>query len=170
MSEHPPKLFPPEARLGMVIGLIEVVAAAGGRAEIAQISRDLQTDIDQILPVVEAAEQLGLITVEDGECIVTPLGQKLSNRRSSGKKQILRKEVAKIEPFATAIKLSRELPEGFTAEEVASYLSEKAGISLYAENVEKLHELLVDWLLYAELLEYNGDSKRFKARGTSSLT
>jgi len=49
-----------------------------------------------------------------------------------------------IESFATALKLAEVRDEGFTAEDVAEMISSRKGGSIHAEDIEKLHELLVD--------------------------
>ena len=154
--------FPVDARLEMVLGLVEIVASSKSRIEIARISQDLQTDVDKILPIVEAAEKLGLIKVVDGECEVTEAGLKVLAKRSNDQKQVIKERIVRLEPFATALRLAEEKPEGFTAEDVAERLSRERGGSVYAEDVEKLHQLLVEWLLYAEMLDYDGDNRRFK--------
>ena len=125
------------------------------------ISQELQTDVDQILPIVKAAELLGFVKVSDGECEVTEIGAKLTTSRSDIQKQIIKERISRIEPFATALQLAEESPEGFTAEDVAEKLSKK-GNKYCIDNIDELHELLVDWLLYTELLEYDGDSRTFK--------
>jgi len=163
MSQQAPA-FPPEARLGMVVGLVEVVVTFGGKADIALISRELQTEVNQLLPPLEASEQLGLLKVEGGDASVTPLGQKLSRSMATGKKKLLREEVVKLEPFSTALRLSRERKDGFTADDLALELSKNEKLGVYAERTQELHELLVDWLLYTELLDYDGGQKRFRAR------
>jgi len=38
--------FPPGARLGMVLGLIKIVANSGRKIEVARISQELQTVVD----------------------------------------------------------------------------------------------------------------------------
>ena len=162
MGEQDSNFFPADARLEMVLGLVEIIASAGNRIEIAKISQDLQTDVDKILPVVEAAEKLGFIKVVDGECEVTEAGLKALACRSNDQKRVIRERIIKLEPFATALKLAEERPEGFTAEDVAEELSRKKGGNIYAEDPEKLHHLLVEWLLYTEMLDYDGDNRRFK--------
>ena len=154
--------FPADARLEMVLGLVEIIASSGNRIEIARISQDLQTDVDKILPVVEAAEKLGFIKVVDGECEVTEAGLKVLAKRSNDQKQVIKERIVGLEPFATALELAEEKPEGFTAEDVAERLSRKRGGNIYAEDPEKLHQLLVEWLLYTEMLDYDGDNRRFR--------
>ena len=158
------KPFPLEARLGTVLGLIELVVAYGGRADLALIARELKAELDDILPASEAAEQLGLLKIEDGEGVVTPLGVRVSRSLAKGKKKILKEQLPLLEPFNTAMKLAKEKPEGFKTEELAAELSANEKLANYVEHIEVLHELLVDWMLYTELLSYDGDSRVFKIR------
>jgi NitT/TauT family transport system ATP-binding protein len=158
------KPFPLEARLGTVLGLLELVVAYGGRADLALIARELKAELDDILPASEAAEQLGLLKIEDGEGVATPLGIRVSRSLAKGKKKILKEQLPMLEPFNTAMKLAKEKPEGFTTEELAAALSTNEKLANYVERIDVLHELLVDWMLYTELLSYDGDSRVFKTR------
>ncbi len=159
-----PKPFPLEARLGTVLGLLELVVAYGGKADLALIARELRVELDDILPASEAAEQLGLLKIEDGEGVATPLGVRVSRSLAKGKKKILKEQLPQMEPFTTAMRLAKEKPEGFTTEDLASALSANEKLAGYSERIDTLHELLVDWMLYTELLSYDGDSRLFKTR------
>src|SRR5256885_2308312 len=60
----------PRARLNAVAGLLEKVAAEGGRADLYRLSQELAADLGGILPVVEPAEKLGFLTVEEGDLVI----------------------------------------------------------------------------------------------------
>lgn len=157
-------MFPLEARLGTVLGLLELVVAYGGRADLALIAREFRATLDDILSASKAAEQLGLLNIVDGEGVVTPLGIRVSRSLAKGKKKILREQLPTLEPFATAINLSREKREGFTTEDLAAALAKDERLATYGENMDALHELIVDWMLYTELLNYDGDSRVFTSK------
>jgi|FaiFalFF_MnMetaG_3_1042247.scaffolds.fasta_scaffold00687_9 hypothetical protein len=159
-----PRNFPLDARLGTVLGLLELVVAYGGRADLAFIARELQMEVDQLLPASEAAELLGILEVHDGEGVATPLGIKVSKSLSKGKKKILKEQLPSLEPFSTALKLAQENPEGFRIEDLVNRLASSQSLVEYSENADKLHELLMDWMIYAELLSYDGDTGVFRLK------
>ncbi|MCS6784541.1 MAG: AAA-associated domain-containing protein [Candidatus Caldarchaeum sp.] len=168
MGQHLRK-FPLDARLGTVLGLLELVVAYGGKADIAFIARELQMEVDHILPASTAAELLGVLEIHDGEGIATALGIKVSKSLAKGKKKILREQLPSLEPFATALVLARDNPKGFSLEDLLNRLSANPDLVEYSENGEKLRELLMDWMIYTELLSYDGNTGLFKLKARKSV-
>lgn len=164
-----PKNFPLDARLGTVLGLLELVVAYGGKADLAFIARELQMEVDEILPASTAAEMLGVLEIHDGEGVATQLGIKVSKSLSKGKKRILKEQVPNLEPFSTALSLARENPKGFSIDDLVNRLSNDPNLVQYAEDTEKLRELLMDWMIYTELLSYDGDSGLFRLRARKTV-
>ncbi|MEM0441416.1 MAG: AAA-associated domain-containing protein [Candidatus Caldarchaeum sp.] len=164
-----PKKFPLDARLGTVLGLLELVVAYGGKADLAFIARELHMEVDQILPASQAAELLGVLEIHDGEGVATALGIKVSKSLAKGKKRILREQLPNIEPFSTALLLAKENPRGFSIDDLVNKLSTSSELVEYAENGEKLRELLMDWMIYTELLSYDGNKGLFKLKARKTV-
>ena len=55
--------------------VLEKLSAEGGHADLYRVSGDLVLELDDLLPLVEAGEMLGFITVQEGDLHLTPLGQ-----------------------------------------------------------------------------------------------
>lgn len=159
-----PRKFPLDARLGTVLGLLELVVAYGGKADLAFIARELQMEVDHILPASTAAEMLGVLEIHDGEGVATPLGIKVSKSLSKGKKKILREQLPHLEPFATALSLAKESKKGFSIDDLVNKLTSAPDLVEYVENSDKLRELLMDWMIYTELLSYDGNTGLFKLK------
>ncbi|MEM4715854.1 MAG: AAA-associated domain-containing protein [Candidatus Caldarchaeum sp.] len=164
-----PKNFPLDARLGTVLGLLELVVAYGGKADLAFIARELQMEVDEILPASTAAEMLGVLEIHDGEGVATQLGIKVSKSLSKGKKRILKEQVPNLEPFSTALNLARDRPRGFSIDDLVNHLSNDPNLVQYTEDAEKLRELIMDWMIYTELLSYDGNSGLFKLRARKTV-
>src|SRR5256712_8822254 len=79
----------PRARLNAVAGLLEKVAAEGGRADLYRLSQGVAADLGDILPVVEAAEKLGFLTVEEGDLLITRLGEAYAEAKILARKELL---------------------------------------------------------------------------------
>src|SRR5206468_5980438 len=77
----------PRARLNAIAGLVEKVAAEGGRADLNGLSQELAADLGDILPVVEAAEKLGFLTVEEGDLLITRLGEAYAEAKILARKE-----------------------------------------------------------------------------------
>ncbi len=150
----------------MITGIVSVIFDHGGRADIARIAINLQSDVDDLLPVIDVAEALGLVKVENGDIALTNLGKEFIKARSDQKKLILRDALKQVEPFATIFKLVEEKEE-FTAEDLFEEISRISGLSEEYRNPEEIHHMLLEWLLYTELVEYNGEDKTFKVKKAS---
>jgi len=109
--EHAKPLIPrlPYASVGLITGLVELVQNEGGRAELAKVGAELQFDVDDLLPAVEAAEMLGFATAREGDLELTPDGKAFAEATVQGKKEIFRK--ALLSRVAPAREIVRQLTE-----------------------------------------------------------
>ena len=64
----------PHARPGGITGLLEILHDRGGRDDIYHVADDLAFEIDDLLPIVEAASMLGFVRVSEGDVELTPPG------------------------------------------------------------------------------------------------
>ena len=149
----------------MVIGLVDVVSERGGKADVARIAIDLQSDVDDLLPIVEVAEALGLLRVENGDVALTSLGEKFVKATSSERKLMLREALMNVEPFYTIFKIIKSRRE-FTAEELFEDLSEDKDLVEEYRGPEQIHQMLLQWLLYTETVKYDGEEKRFYVKSS----
>ena len=65
----------PAATVGGMAGLLEILAARGGREDLPKLARDLTFEVDDLLPLVDAAQLLGLAVVDDADLQITDDGQ-----------------------------------------------------------------------------------------------
>ena len=144
-----------------MISLVEVTGSIGGRVDIPKLADELGADVAVLLPILDAAEMLGLVRVEKGDVHLTELGLKFQ-RTSKEKLKILKDRIAAIEPFRTALELaSRGKP--ITAAQVAESLYE-IGLKWHYQpdiNESLIQALLIHWAIYAGLLKYDGKSGKF---------
>ena len=67
-----PKCSPTE-----MMGLLVLVNSHKGAEDIARLADDLDLEIDEILPAVDYAEVLRLVTVQDGRATLTETRQEI---------------------------------------------------------------------------------------------
>jgi NitT/TauT family transport system ATP-binding protein len=144
-----------------VISLVEVTGSIGGRVDIPKLADELGADVAVLLPILDAAEMLGLVRVEKGDVHLTELGHRFQ-KTSKEKLRMLKDRIAAIEPFRTALELaSRGKP--ITAGQVAESLAEM-GLKWHYQpeiNESLIQALLFHWAIYAGLLKYDGKSGKF---------
>jgi hypothetical protein len=117
-------------------------------------------DLVTLLPVMDAAEMLQLATIEKGDVKLLKHGEQLmriGNTDFSQARSLLRE----IEPFKTALNLGK-----FTGERLAKELARK-GVRWHHEdpiNASVVAEMLIDWGIPSELLDYDGYTSTFTAK------
>jgi hypothetical protein len=157
-----PKMMPANVRAGQVISLVEVTGGLGPKIDTHRLADELGADIAIFLPILDAAELLGLVKKEKGEVALTDFGLKLQ-KATKNKVRLLRDHLSQIEPFKSALELASRNGE-VTAEEVAE-VAERNDMRWHHDrelNVSLIHTLLVHWAIYAGLLTYNGKKGKFR--------
>ncbi len=149
----------PHARPGGVAGLLELLLDKGGRDDIYHLADDLAFEIDDLLPIVDAAQLLGFLTVEEGDAAITPSGTEFANSEILRQKELFR--AAAVEHVLLLRQISRALeaksdhtvPEEFFLDMLDEQFSE--------EECLRQMETAVAWGRYAELFDFDAGRRRF---------
>lgn len=155
-------VMPPNVRPGQVIGLVEVTGGLGARVDVATLADELGADIAVLLPILDAAEILGLVTSVGGEVHLTDFGAEFQ-KEVKDKVTLLKERLTKIEPFRTALEFAAKRGE-VTAREVADELAIE-GIKLHHQedlNESLVQALLIHWGIRSGLLSYDGKEGKFR--------
>lgn len=146
---------------GQVISLVEITGTIGGKVDVPKLADELGANIAVLLPILDAAEMLGLVRSEKGDVHLTEFGLKFQ-KTSKTKLRMLKEKIAAIEPFRTTIELaSRGRP--VTVAQVAESLGEIGLRWHYKPEVNEslIRTLLIHWTIYPGLLKYDGRSGKF---------
>jgi NitT/TauT family transport system ATP-binding protein len=154
MVKH--KMLPfPDANVGEVLGLVEIVYAYKGKVRVSFLAEELRMDLDELNDVIEMAKLLSLVRVKEGTVELTVYGESLNLGTIDDKKRVLRKNLVKIEPFKSILAILKK--DGHAhQEDILRGLREK---NVVIEDELRFHKLLLAWGGYAEIFEYDG-SKR----------
>jgi len=146
-------IFPADVSPSQLAAFLRSLYASDGILHIHNVALDLHWDLTKLLPILDAAEMLGLVTVEKGEAKLSEEAHRMLSVKK-GRILALGNSLSKIEPFTTALKFKRK----FTGEDVAKELSRK-GIRWHHEdelNSLIVSEILMHWGVRARILEYDG--------------
>ena len=80
----------PHARPGGMAGLLELLLDKGGRDDIYRLADDLAFEIDDLLPIVDAAQLLGFLNIEEGDAAITQSGAEFANSEILRQKELFR--------------------------------------------------------------------------------
>jgi NitT/TauT family transport system ATP-binding protein len=149
----------PHARPGGMAGLLELLLDKGGRDDIYHLADDLAFEIDDLLPIVDAAQLLGFLTIEEGDAAITESGAEFANSEILRQKEVFRdaavKNVLLLRQIRRALESKRDhtIPEDFFLDMLDEQFSE--------EECLRQMETAVAWGRYAELFDFDAGRRRF---------
>jgi NitT/TauT family transport system ATP-binding protein len=149
--------------MGQILGLVEAIDEVGGVADVATISQEVDMDVDRLGPILDAAEFLGLLTVEDGDVRITDLSRKLLHANVRERKAIVRDIIDDVPVFRLITDMARNAGRPLERQEVIDTLSVRVG----SHQAEDLFKALVYWGRYVELVRYDSRSERLILRTPS---
>ncbi|MGC9208524.1 MAG: AAA-associated domain-containing protein [Nitrososphaeria archaeon] len=146
------KIIHPSTRVADLLGLLLVLKNEfEGKTDLFELEERLEVDLDDFMPIVYTANELGFVTIGVGDIIITDKGLEFLEANLKKRKQIIKESLGRIEPFKTA----KELGE-FTVESLNKALLKK-GIADFnsADGKHQLELLLNEWGVYSGFLETN---------------
>ena len=147
----------PHAPIGMLLGLLEHLRAAGGREDLYKLGGPLGYELDELLPVTEAAKRLGLVTVHAGDIELTSEGQALAAAEEPERKRRLGLRVQQL-PLVAEIRRAAAAAGGRVPKR---QFIERLQESFSPVEAERQISTALDWARYAEVLDYDPDSEEF---------
>jgi NitT/TauT family transport system ATP-binding protein len=149
----------PHSRPGGIAGLLELLLDKGGRDDIYRLANDLAFEIDDLLPIVDAAELLGFLTIDEGDAVITGSGTEFANSEILRQKELFRdaaiEHVLLLRQIRRALeaKSDHSVPEEFFVDMLNEQFSE--------EECQRQIETAVTWGRYAELFDFDAGRRRF---------
>jgi NitT/TauT family transport system ATP-binding protein len=151
----------PPVSTNMIAGLIETVAAPpyNGMADLPEIARTLQLEIDELFPVAEILHYLGFAEIKDGDIQLSAAARHFAELDTQTRKEIFAHHLLASVPLAQHIKRVLDERPGHRAprvrfeQELEDYLSDAAA--------EETLDAVIDWGRYAEVFAYDDQAEIF---------
>jgi len=146
----------PDASVGGMAGLLEILVSHGGRDDLPQLAHHLTFEVDDLLPVVDAAQLLGLALVENADLQITADGRVFVAADILESKRIFARLARDRAPLVRAIRNALEttadgnLGEGFFLDLLRRGFSE--------EEAHQQMRIAVDWGRYGELYDFDANT------------
>jgi len=150
----------PHARAGGISGLLEIFMEHGGSIDIPRLAHLLQLEVDDLLPILDAAILLGFANAREGVIVITDEGRAFEQASILESKRLFRTQVLAHAPLVAQIeqtlrqKRDGTMRSGFFLDLLDEYYPE--------EEAERQFQTAVDWGRYAELFEYDADAQRLR--------
>lgn len=148
----------PHAQIGMVLGLLEHLSETpSGREDLYKLGGPLGYELDDLLPVTEAAKRLGFVRIDSGDIELTGAGRELAAAAEPERKQRIRNSILKL-PLVADIHAAARQAGGRVAK--GSFLERLTEHFSPGEAGRQLATAL-DWARYGEVFDLDPDSEEF---------
>ncbi|MER3490178.1 MAG: nitrate ABC transporter ATP-binding protein [Meiothermus sp.] len=144
----------PKAPVGALTGLLERVAEGPdyGKEDLPRLAEEMRLEVDDLFPLLDAAELLGLAVLQEGDVRLTPEGQRFAQADLEGRKRILARLLLQVPLVGHIHRVLHTRPTGRAPEE--RFLRELEDY-MSTEDAEGVLATAIDWGRYAELFEYD---------------
>jgi NitT/TauT family transport system ATP-binding protein len=141
----------PAATVGGMAGLLEIVAARGGREDLPELASDLTFEVDDLLPLVDAAQLLGLAGVEDADLQISEDGEVFVAADIHESKQIFARRARERAPLVRAIYNALTTTKDGTLGE--NFFLDLLRRGFTEDEAREQLRIAVDWGRYGELFD-----------------
>ena len=157
----------PNVGVGEIAGLLERVDAAGGKADIFDLSVDVGKEFGKVLALVKAAELLDFVDTPKHTVEMTAIGKQFLEAKVNARKRLVNQQLRTLQLFQNVIDLLKG-QEKFSVDE--DLVLEELAVWLPTERPQTMLKAVVRWGRYAELLGYSADERKIylDVEGTSS--
>jgi NitT/TauT family transport system ATP-binding protein len=148
----------PHAKPGGIAGLLELLIDRGGRDDVFRLAGQLHLEVDDLLPLTEAAALLGFASVKEGDVEITEEGRAFAEADILTRKVLFRQAALRHVQLLGQIdqtlhaKGDHTIPIAFFEDILDEHFSEK--------EIERQLETALEWGRYAEIFDYEPDSER----------
>ena len=98
----------PKTHYTVLLGFVEVLDDLGGKSDVAGIASKQGLELDDLLPILESGEMLGLIQVSTGDVSITEKGHLFIVASPKVRKKMLRDVVINLDIFKKLIDLVKQ--------------------------------------------------------------
>lgn len=146
----------PAVSVGGLAGLVEIVHAQGGRVDLPDIAAELSFEVDDLLPLVDAAAMLDLLFVAGADLNLTPMGEAFTTADIQQSKKIFAEQARHRAPLVRTI--HRGLTASADGNLRAGFFLDLLRRGFSAEDAQRQLDTAIDWGRYAELFDYDTDT------------
>src|SRR5580698_9986948 len=157
----------PSARPGSIAGLLELLNDHGGKEDLYRIAEELLMEVDDLLPIVEAASILSFVKSESGDLDLTPSGKTFAEADISMRKELFREaalaHVTLLQQMngALASKSDHTMPLEWFRDILEEHFSDA--------EVQRQLDTALNWGRYGDIFTYDSETDRLLLHRPVSL-
>lgn len=152
----------PAASVDGMAGLAEIVLQRGagdGSEDLADLADELGLEVDDVLPLVDGLELLGLAEVRDLHLVLTPRGSAFAGADVQESKKLFAQGAMEV-PLVHLIHSTLRRSRG--AAQRAGFFRDLLSHHYTSEQLERQLETATDWGRYGELYGYHADAEEYR--------
>ncbi len=155
----------PHARPGGIAGLIELLADRGGADDLYHVAEELAMEVDDLLPIVEAATLLGFTSSNQGDVELTAVGKAFAEGDIAARKELFRQAALSHVPLLQQIQTAlQSKSDGTMPLEFFRDIMEKH----FPENeIQAQLDTVLYWGRFGEIFNYDAKEDRLLLPATS---
>lgn len=146
----------PDATVGGLAGLVEIVYAHDGQTDLPDLADELSFQVDDLLPLVDAARMLRLLDVAGAQAFLTDTGRAWYTADIQRSKEMFAALAVAHAPLVkTIVKALENSNDGALRDDFFRDLLRRG----YNDaDTEKQLDIAIDWGRYGELFDYDANS------------
>jgi NitT/TauT family transport system ATP-binding protein len=149
----------PAVHYSVLLGFLEVLDDLGNKSDVAGIASKQGLELDDLLPILESGEMLGLIQVRAGDVSITEKGHLFIVASPKVRKKILRETLIELDVFKKLVELIRQSENGHIIKsDVLEFISNR-NISATDSDSSNEFDWLIEWGRQALILTYDANSE-----------
>jgi NitT/TauT family transport system ATP-binding protein len=151
----------PRVGTNIMAGLLEALAADPyhGRADLPALAASLQYEADELLPLGEVLQLLGLAVLEEGDIAVTELGRRFAEGDTDERKRIFAEALRTHVPLVNMIR--QVLDERWNHRASAVRFRDELEDHMSPDYAADTLRTVISWGRYAELFSYDEEAEQF---------
>lgn len=141
----------PDARLNALAGLVERLHKEMQGIDLYKLAAELSMDLDELLPIVEAGEKVGFLTVQKGDLFLTQLGHTYAHSDVLARKEMMASRILRLPTIRWIFETleqddNQRVDRGYFLDHLEHDFGARA---------ERQLDTAVSWGRYAELFGYD---------------
>ena len=149
----------PHARPGGIAGLLELLIDKGGRDDIYRLADDLAFEIDDLFPIVDAAQLLGFLKIEEGDAVITPAGEAFGNSEILRQKELFRDAALENVLLLRQIRRAIDAKSDHTVSE--EFFLDMLDEQFSEDECRRQMDTAITWGRYAAIFDFDASRRRF---------
>jgi NitT/TauT family transport system ATP-binding protein len=157
VSEAQPATSPkyqslPQVRTGAIAGLLELLEDRKEK-DLYRLGQELMLEVDDILPIVEAAKLMEFLVIQEGDLLLTPVGLQFIDGGIDQRKQIVRTQI--LSNIRLVQQISRMLQSKRNHRISEELILDILEAHFSPQEAMRQLKTAIDWGRYAELYSYD---------------